>query len=272
MNTGAITVAGKLDYGSTASYSLTVQVDDGNNGTASATVNVAVTGVAENAPPAFGSSAYAFSIAEDAATGAAVGTVSANDADNDTLAYSITAGNGDGRLAINGSSRTIAVAGALDHETTPSYSLTVQADDGNGGTATTTVNITVTDVAEGPDGDDTKAGATVLDSAEAVDDPQYYHDKSLDRATGDRVDYYTFTTTARYEIGLGVRDQSIDLDATLEDADGNLVIKSWPPQNSPDIEWLKTVIEPGTYYIRVEAVEDGQTGYYVRFGPKAPQE
>ena len=53
------------------------------------------------------------------------------------MAYSITAGNG-----------AITVAAALDYETTSSYTLTVQADGGNGGTASTTVNITVTDVDE----------------------------------------------------------------------------------------------------------------------------
>ena len=56
------------------------------------------------------------------------------------MAYSITAGNG-----------AITVAAALDYETTSSYTLTVQADAGNGGTASTTVNITVTDVNETAD-------------------------------------------------------------------------------------------------------------------------
>ena len=36
----------------------------------------------------------------------------------------------------------------MDHETTPSYTLTVQAGDGHGGTAPATVNVTVTDVEE----------------------------------------------------------------------------------------------------------------------------
>ena len=58
-----------------------------------------MTDVDENAAPVFGSSAYSFSIAEDAAVSAAVGTVSATDADNDTLAYTITAGNGDGKFS-----------------------------------------------------------------------------------------------------------------------------------------------------------------------------
>ena len=106
-----------------------------------------------NAAPELGSSSYDFSVAEDAATGAAVGTVSATDADSDTLTYFITAGNGDGRFAIGDRSGAITVAGSLDHETTTSYTLTVQADEGNGGTDTATVNITVSDVDESA-GDD----------------------------------------------------------------------------------------------------------------------
>ena len=57
------------------------------------------------------------------------------------MAYSITAGNG-----------AITVAATLDYEITSSYSLTVQTDDGDGdgdgGTASTIVNISVTDVDE----------------------------------------------------------------------------------------------------------------------------
>ena len=38
------------------------------------------------------------------------------------------------------------MAAGLDYETTSSYSLTVQAADGNGGTASATVSISITDV------------------------------------------------------------------------------------------------------------------------------
>ena len=38
----------------------------------------------------------------------------------------------------------------LDYETTSSYTLTVEARDGDGGTASTTVSIVVSDIAEGP--------------------------------------------------------------------------------------------------------------------------
>ena len=47
------------------------------------------------------------------------------------------------------STGAITVNKALDYETTPSYTLTVEASDNNGGTATASVTVTVTNVAEG---------------------------------------------------------------------------------------------------------------------------
>ena len=102
-----------------------------------------------NRAPAFGSATYDFSVSEDAATDTAVGTVSATDPDDgDTVTYSITAGNGEGKFSIGASGGSITVAGSLDYETTLSYTLTVQAIDGHSGAATATVNISLTDVDE----------------------------------------------------------------------------------------------------------------------------
>ena len=100
--------------------------------------------------PEFATSTYAFAIAENATTTDPVGTVSATDADDETLAYSITAGNAAGKFAIATSTGAITVAGALDHETAPSYTLTVEASDGRGGTATAAVGISVIDIPEDP--------------------------------------------------------------------------------------------------------------------------
>ena len=94
-----------------------------------------------NSPPAFSTSAYAYSVYENDPVGHIVGKVGATDPDRDTLTYSITAGNADGKFAIN--AQIITVAGELDYEATESYSLTVTASDGNGGTATATVTVTV---------------------------------------------------------------------------------------------------------------------------------
>ena len=102
-----------------------------------------------NADPAFGESTYSFTVAENAALNSLVGTVSATDPDEaDTVSYSITAGNGDGKFAIVGGSGEITLAGGLDYETTSSYTLTVEASDGRGGVATVDVEMAVADVAE----------------------------------------------------------------------------------------------------------------------------
>ncbi len=219
-----------------------------------------------NAAPEFGSSSYSFSIAEDAAVGDTVGTVSASDGDNDSLTYTIESGNSDGKFAIS-SSGAVTVAAALEFESAPSHALTVQADDGNGATATATVAITVTDVVEDPDA--TRDGAVSLGDQSPSKGRQFFRNKSLDRANGDAVDYYTFTTTGRYELGLGARGQSIELKVTLEDADGNVVGTAGPPldpnKDQLYIEWLRITIDAGTYYVRVEALEDDATGYYIRF-------
>ena len=71
---------------------------------------------------------YDFSVMEDAEVGRVVGTVEATDPDADTLTYSITEGNSDGRFSIDGRSGEITVAGSLDMETTPTYTLTVEAE------------------------------------------------------------------------------------------------------------------------------------------------
>ena len=102
-----------------------------------------------NVAPVFDPTSFTFNVAEDAEVDDPVGTVTATDEDTgDELTYSITAGNEDGKYEIDEDSGAITVAGGLDHETTPNYTLTVQVDDGNGGTATASVIVTVTDVAE----------------------------------------------------------------------------------------------------------------------------
>ena len=133
-----------------------------------------------------------------------------------------------------------------------------------------TGTITIVDAATASsDPDATRAGATRLTATPRRTVHRLVTD-SLDRAAGDSVDYYVFTLSERQVLGLGVRDQTIDLDATLEDASGTALMKSWPPPVDPTVEWLKTTLDPATYYIRVEATEDGATEYRIRFGLEDP--
>ena len=141
------------------------------------------------------------------------------------------------------------------------------------GTDTATVSITITDVAEDVDG--TRDGAVSLGDQSRTGDGSSSVTSPSTRANGDEVDYYSFTTDGRYVLGLGIRDQSVELKVVLENTDGSIVGVAGPPKN-PDldqvyIEWLKTTIDAGTYYIRVEALGDGQTDYYIRFGLTRPR-
>ena len=70
-----------------------------------------------------------------------------------------------------------------------------------------------------------------------------------------------FPTHPRHALGLGVRDQSINLDCWLEDADGNPIIQSGPPVDpnyDQTIKWLKTTVDAGTYNTPVETQKGGR--------------
>ena len=119
-----------------------------------------------NQPPAFPQDSYAFEIAEDAAEDDAVGSVSAPDPNlDDAVTYTITAGNTDDAFAIDPDSGAITVDAALD---SGSYTLTVQAADGDGAQDTATVTVTVTPVATTVPPAPTNLTATVNEDGEVV--------------------------------------------------------------------------------------------------------
>ena len=103
----------------------------------------AVTGECD-LPPVFATSTYAFSVDAGAATGTAVGRVSATDPEGGAVSYSITAGDQGGLFAIATTTGQVSVAKPLFHNAAPSHTLTVRASDSAGGTATTTARISVT--------------------------------------------------------------------------------------------------------------------------------
>ena len=146
--TGILSVAGTLPAGGAG---LTVTATDARGGVSSVPVAVGVAdAVQQRAPPLFPADGWTFRVAEDAAVGTLVGTAAARDLDGGPLTYALTAGNTGGALALDASSGALTVAGALDHATTASYSLTLTATDAHGGTATTTVTVTVLDVPPQP--------------------------------------------------------------------------------------------------------------------------
>ena len=117
---------------------MTVSVSDGEL-SADVTITVNLTDVDE-APTI---AAQTFSVAENAAANTPVGTVTATDMEGDNLTFTITSGNNGNAFTINTRSGEITVAGTIDYETTPTYTLTVQVSDGDlSSTAAVTINVT----------------------------------------------------------------------------------------------------------------------------------
>ncbi len=105
-----------------------------------------------NVPPEFRATSYSFSVAENLGSGTAVGTVSATDQNaRDKLKYSLR-----GRVSVKDAfdidvnSGQLKTKEALNYETQSSYSFRAAVSDGNGGTDTVPVTVTVTDVNEPP--------------------------------------------------------------------------------------------------------------------------
>ncbi|MAT98165.1 MAG: hypothetical protein CL608_13555 [Anaerolineaceae bacterium] len=162
---GQITVADNsfLDFeaqGATPHFSLTVEVNDGSL-TDTATIEINLTDVNE-APTV---DPDTFTVPEDSSNGAPVGTVTASDPEDNSLAFDIVGGDPDNVFDIGATSGQITVAdnSFLDFEAqgaTPHFSLTVEVGDGSL-TDTATIEINVTDVNEPP---------TVNDNSFSIDE------------------------------------------------------------------------------------------------------
>ena len=105
-----------------------------------------------NAAPVFDDGARTTrSVAENTASGRPVGrAVSADDANDDELTYTLEGGPDAGSFGIDSRTGQLRTSADLDHESKASHALTVKADDGEGGTATIDVTVNVTDVDEPP--------------------------------------------------------------------------------------------------------------------------
>ena len=147
--TGQLKTLAPLDYEQKNTYSVAVEVSDGNGGTASISVAINVTDVEENNAPVFvEGSATERSIAENTPAGRNIGgPVTATDLDEDILTYSLRGVDAAsfGIVSTTGQLRTLA---PLDYEQKNTYSVAVHVSDGNGGTASIGVAINVTDVEE----------------------------------------------------------------------------------------------------------------------------
>lgn len=158
---------GSFVYVPNAGYSgwdsFTYKANDSDLDSPNATVRIAI----GNQPPEIVDQQFA--IAEDLPVDPAtpIYTVTANDDGMvQPLVYTILSGNEDGAFALDAATGAVTVAGSLDHEIHPSYSLLVQVSDGTFD-ASATLTIGVTDVANGP-GEENKTPTAVDDAVQVA--------------------------------------------------------------------------------------------------------
>lgn len=134
-------------------YTFNVSVSDGIHRSVSESITVMLMDVNDN-PPVI-TPGQSFSVSEDAANSASVGTVLATDVDTvggPLQIWTITGGNSDGIFAIDSNSGEITIASNanLDRETTNVYVLSITVTDGPNLSATETVTINISDVNDNP--------------------------------------------------------------------------------------------------------------------------
>ncbi len=148
---GQLTVANGsvLDYESATSHAITVRVTNELAQSIDESFTINLTNVNEAPSNATLSGGL---VAENAANGTVVGTVTGADPDaGATLSYSLT-NNAGGRFAINGSTGQLTVANGslLDYESATSHAITVRVTDQGGLTYDRGFTITVTNANEAP--------------------------------------------------------------------------------------------------------------------------
>ena len=140
--TGIISTAGEINFESCSLYSLTISVSDG---TTTVTTPLTVTVNDMNDPPMFSNASYSLTVNEGVSSSVSILQVSASDQDNDAIVYSFV-GVTSSDFTVNSANGVVSTAVVLDYEKTPSYALTVQADDGNGGKTLSSITVTITDL------------------------------------------------------------------------------------------------------------------------------
>ena len=153
-STGQLQTSASLDYEGKSSYSVTITVSDGNNGSDTIIVTINISDVDEapdNIAPTFSEGdSTTRSIAENTGSGVDIGSaVTARDENEDTLTYTLS-GTDATSFSVDSSSGQLRTRAPLDYETKSSYSVTLSVSDNNGGTDSISITITITDINEVP--------------------------------------------------------------------------------------------------------------------------
>ena len=120
-------------------------------------------------------------------------------------------------------------------------------------------------VTEWVDTDAERGGAADLGDITGLAGPQFPA-ASLD-GSSDSVDYWRFTLSEARRVGLGLRQQDANADLFLEDAEGNVLYSG--TEDGTANEWISQTLLAGTYFVRVEAQEEGANEFKLRYGVSA---
>ena len=120
-------------------------------------------------------------------------------------------------------------------------------------------------VREWVDTDAERGGATDLGDITELAGPQFPA-ASLD-GSSDSVDYWRFTLSEARRVGVDLRQQDANADLFLEDAEGNVLYSS--TEDGTANEWISRTLLAGTYFVRVEAQEEGANEFKLRYGVSA---
>ena len=142
---------------STATLTVELAADAVEDTASNGNLALAATGVTNaiiaNTEPEFPSPTATREVPENTAANTNIGAAlpAATDGDNDPLTYTLEDADA-ASFDFNATTRQLSTKSGVtyDHETQPSYSVTLKAEDGNGGSGTLAVTITVTDVEEPP--------------------------------------------------------------------------------------------------------------------------
>ncbi|XKL62751.1 hypothetical protein PGB90_002584 [Kerria lacca] len=142
--TGVIESIGKLSAGE--QYSITVQATDNGGKYSQTIVEVIIVPGPNTKSPVFQHPVYEASVSEGASVNSTVTSVHGTDPEGGPVSYSIISGNELREFGINPKTGVISVVRKLDREQLTQYQLVIKAEDEDGLSSTTTVNIKVNDI------------------------------------------------------------------------------------------------------------------------------
>ena len=254
-NTGVVTVAGALDAEAAVSHNIVVRAASADGSFSTQTLTVSVADV--NEAPVINN--QVFGGPENSANATVFGSIAFADQDvGDTATYTITAGNLGGAFSIDALGQLrVANSAALDFETTPSFSLTVQVQDAGGLTDTATVTVNLSGVNEAPAL--ASNTLTVMQGGSVVVSPAYITASDVDNAAATLIFTVSSVANGRFELvgGPGVAITSF----TQAEVTAGLVV--FVQDGSAAAPSYQMTVSDG-------ALSDGPVSAAISFSPSAP--